>query len=39
MRALRDVYKKTNFATKITNKNHAPEETLLISPTRALITT
>ena len=35
----KNAYKKINFATKIANKNHAPEETLLISPTKALITT
>ena len=28
-----------NLATKTANKNQAPEETLLISPTKALITT
>tara|TARA_Y100001968_G_C19030344_1_gene559521 strand:- start:8 stop:178 length:171 start_codon:yes stop_codon:yes gene_type:complete len=32
-------YKKTNFATKIVNKNQAPDEILLISPTNVLITT
>ena len=32
-------YKKTNFATKIENKNQAPDEILLISPTNVLITT